>query len=130
MTIYTELRTWLLSRPGVSALVVNRMYPLFIPGDATYPAIRFERDGTDRTRDYDGQGKLVGSSMQIDAIDDRLSSAVDLAAAIKTELLSFRGAMGSMLIQRTDLEAEFEAWDSTIDKWRASQSWTLWHNED
>lgn len=128
MNIQTALYAWLTAQAGVSALVGDRLYPLRLPQKCAYPAIRYERDNTDRSTDHDGQGDLLTTDLQLDSVATTLAAAVNVADAVRSALLNYSGAMGDLHVYRVELVADFETWDQTLEAYRASQAWTIWHN--
>lgn len=128
MSFQSDFYAWLSAQSGVTAIVSTRIYPLRLPQEATYPALRFERDSETEIEDFGGQGGLNTTDIQIDAIADTHAAAITLADAVKAVLLNYRGTMGSTVIRYTRLNATFDAWDESIEAYRVSHAWTFSHN--
>lgn len=128
MSFQSDFYTWLSAQSGVTAIVSTRIYPLRLPQEVTYPALRFERDGEYDIEDFGGQGGMQTTDIQIDALADTHAEALGLAAAVRSALLNFKGAMGSTIIGYTRLAATFDAWDESLNVYRVSHAWTFSHN--
>lgn len=128
MSFQADFYAWLDAQAGVTAIVGDRIYPLRLPQEVVYPAIRFERDGDAESLDFAGQGGLHRTEIQLDALAETHAAAVDLAAAVRTALLNFRGAMGSTFVTHTQIETTFDTWEESLDVYRVSQAWTFSHH--
>jgi hypothetical protein len=130
MNIQAAIYSWLSDQSGITDIISTRIYPLFLPQDAAYPAIRYEMESADREQSYDGQGNFVGASFQIDSMATTHTSALALADAVKAALLNYSGFMGTISVNQAFLVAEGDFYEEQLKVFRCSQSWLIWHYED
>lgn len=100
----TGLRTWALTKPAITDLIVARWYPDELPQGATVPAVVYELISGDEEGHLGGRVEVSHVRMQLDAIALTRTAAVALADAIRGNdttpgLSGFRGNMGSVFIE-------------------------------
>lgn len=88
--IYAHLQT----RPGLTALIGDRVYPRRMPRAATFPLVLYTRVGTRRGLSHSGPDGLAEPRIQFDvwARDPDLADAV--AEQLRLALHGYRGQMG------------------------------------
>lgn len=127
MSFQSDFYTWLSAQPGVTAIVSDRIYPLRLPQEGAYPAVRFERDSEYDQQDFDGQGGLLVTNLQVDALATTHDQSLTLADAIRAALINYQGTMGSTVVNQTVLDATFDTWDESLELYRVSHAWTFAH---
>lgn len=130
MSIHEDIYAYLSGLSGLTALVSDRIYPVFLPQGVSPPCVRFERSSDGGFKDFDGQGQTIRVEIQFDCLALTLSQTEVIAKAIKDDLLNKKGSFGSKNLQAVFLESEFDTFETTIGDgvYRASQAWTLWLN--
>lgn len=98
MSLETGLRAELAADAGVSALVGGRIYPEYMPQDATYPAITYDRISTVRSQFLTGVDDFTQVRIQVDCWDDSYSGVKALASAVKSALDGVR-ILGTVKVQ-------------------------------
>lgn len=131
-----QVRAFLLASPDVFAIVRDRVYPAPAPQNVASPFVTFSRITAERNYTIYGPDRLTGALLQIDCWSDApeyqgsYRIAKQLGIAVRQALHGFRGMMGPVRIQETDLEGErdlFEAQDHTR---RVSFDFRFWYDED
>jgi hypothetical protein len=131
--IDADLRTLLLADATVAGMVGTRIYPLFVPQDSAFPAIRYQRLVTPRTRSLLGPSGLAAPTFQYDCYGEQPSGVTEaklLAEAVRHVLDGYRGTAGAsfiegaMVVDERDLEFEEKAGLA-----RASLDVKVWHRE-
>lgn len=134
MSIKRGLYAWLNAQAGITAIAGSRIWPEVIPDQvfdeaSKRPCIVFSRSGTERTRTFCGTIPLVASSITIDCYARTYDGAEQLAAAVRSSLTDYRGAMGDEQVQDTRLDSDFDLVDLEPGLFRVSLGFTVWHTE-
>jgi Protein of unknown function (DUF3168) len=131
-----QVRAFLLAVRAVADIVADRIYPAPAPQNAPSPFVTFQRISVDRNYTIYGPAALTGAVLQIDCWSDapeyqgNYREAKLLGIAVRQALHGFRGMMGLLHIQETNIESErdlFEAQDHTR---RVSFDFRFWYDED
>ena len=131
-----QVRAFLLASEAVTDIVADRVFPAPAPQNTPAPYVTFQRITADRNYTIQGPDRLTGALLQIDCWSDApeyqgsYSAAKLLGKAVRNALHGFRGMMGPLRIQETDIESErdvFEAQDLTR---RVSFDFRFWYDED
>lgn len=142
MALLTEgLFVALRDNPGVAAFVAPvgaepyRIYPLVVPqrlaAQPQMSAIVYSIASVERAASYCESDRLVRSSVNIDNYSKSYLTVGQLAKAVQTVLLDFRGMLGGLVEVRTAyLTNEFDLLDIEPGLYRVSQSWDIWHVDD
>lgn len=86
----------LMADSGVTAITTS-MYPMFMPQSADPPAITYQVIFSEQDNRFEGQtGGYRQTTMQVNCISDRYLEATNLADAVESALIDFRGNMGSV----------------------------------
>lgn len=86
MKIREALARHLTSHGEVAALAGDRIYPLALPQNPTYPAVVFTRVGSDPQYAHSGFSSLTVDRFQVDAVARTPAETEALAAAIRLAL--------------------------------------------
>lgn len=91
-----SLYAYLQTRPGLTALVGNRVYPRRRPSGAVFPLITYTRIDTRRGQSHTGPDGLAEPRIQFDiwAADPDTADAV--AEQLRLALNGYRGQMGDV----------------------------------
>jgi hypothetical protein len=121
--------------------VTNRVYPLVIPqqvyDEATkQPCLVYTMDTDTRHVRFSGTDSLVRGSLQVDCYARTYKAAQTLAAAARTALVDYSGAMAaatspvtSTNIQTIHLEGESNLMDEEPGLYRVLQRYVVWYDE-
>ena len=101
--IGVNLRTYLLTKSAITALVSQRIRPDALTEDETLPAIVYQEGGTEHEETVAAAGGIVHARVYVDCIDDSRADANTLAETVRTQLHGFRGTLGSATVLGCDL---------------------------
>ena len=88
------------SDAGVSAIVVDRIYPQYVrENDRLYPMIVYKIDNVDPQMTHDGPNGLESADLTLAAIGMSQVDARLLAEAIQTSINGSRGVWGDLTVQ-------------------------------
>jgi len=104
---------------------LSQVYPIVIPQQAEYPAVRYVRITSTREMNHDAVESWVRSVFQIDCYGSSYNAALDTAETFKGALYDYTG--GS--IQKARLDFEAESLEDDTDLYRVMQQFTIWHRE-
>lgn len=128
--IANNLYTYLIAQSVITNIVSTRIYPMILPQKPTYPAITYSDDDSNYTESFDGQTDHVQSTFQLDAWAKTYAGATTLGAAISTALKNTSGAFGGITIQRcTVLSGPIMAYEDSVEAYRQTYIFSIWHNE-
>ncbi len=120
MSIEDGLRTHLLADGPVAALVVDsslavpfrdRVYPLKLPQEPTYPALTLEIVSDIPYRGLSGDHDKEVIRARIHCWAETFSGAIDLAGKVRTAVADFSGTMGTTAVS----SAKFETWNDIYE---------------
>ena len=117
-----------------------RVYPVQIPQRRTplWPVLTVQRIGDGRrVWSHGGPSGLVETRLQLDAWARTTDSmfgdeaVATLADALRRALDGFTGAWSGVVVRKSQLTSEREAYDAdTVARlWRRSQDYLVWHEE-
>lgn len=122
MSLESDIRTYLLGRPGISGIIGTRMYFQKLPKNPTLPAITLRQLSAPRSYTHDGDSNFTRSRIQFTCWDLTYDGIKTLASAMLAELSGFRGAVGStevyssfIDIQPDDLEPDTKFYYLPLD---------------
>lgn len=128
--IESDLRTFLLAQPAVSALIVDRLYPARLPQGVTLPAVTYQRIAGNSEISHDGPGDLARARIQIDCWADSYATMVSLAKAIRAALSGYRGPMGGNPATNARVINVLDLPEPEPALWRRMVEIILYHRED
>ena len=104
---------FLTSDPGVSALIVDRLYPVFEPVDSGYPSIAYQFiGGSSGILAHDGATNIRNDRVQYTITAESYSAAKSVSAAVRAALRGYRGIMGGSFVYFCDVTADIDGYDS------------------
>ena len=128
--IETAIYDRLIADTDIASMVGNRIYPLILPQNPTFPAITYQKEGVTRPGNFDAAADTYAVSyFQIDAWGLTFEIAKDLHDKIKICLNNFVGLMGTDRIYRLAIESETPAYEIKIDAYRVSGMFVINHKE-
>lgn len=120
--IYDDLYALLTSRISPAT---NDVYPITIPQEVDYPAIRYARISSTREMNFDEVENWVRTVFQFDVYAETPIGAISTAESVKAALNDYSGGG----IQKIRLDTEFEMYEDEVDLYRVMQQFTIWHTE-
>lgn len=108
MTIAESLRLVLVA---AATSAVDRIYPLVLPPDPTFPAITYTRISTPRVRCLTGSSHLAMPRFQFTAWARSYDAAKVLVDEIITALNDYFGTVGGIEIQSSHVENELSMYE-------------------
>lgn len=128
--IESDLRTFLLAQPAVSALIVDRLYPARLPQGATLPAVTYQRIAGTPVISHDGASDLARARFQFDCWAETYDAMVGLAKAVRVALSGHRGYMGTNPATAAGVLNQIDFPESEPVLWRRMIDAVIWHRED
>jgi hypothetical protein len=110
MSIKSSLYTFLTSKTAVMTLV-GGVYPQTIPAQAAAPAIVYSLDDEEMQPLLEGNSPLIEARVTIDCFSATYGGADAIAAAVKTALITHRGAFGSVFAEHIRKERELDLFE-------------------
>lgn len=90
------VRDQLVATTAVTDVVSTRIYPTIIPQRGEYPACTYNLDFDERVRLMNGtEGDYRRATVEVNCYATRLSVAHDIADAVESALIDFRGTLGT-----------------------------------
>ena len=109
---------------GVTA-AGSRIYPLILPQNPTYPAIRYQQISSIRTHAMGQDAPIVRVRMQLDVWGKTYAEARSLAGEVYTQLGRFRGTVAGVEVLDALQDNEIEGYESDSETRRITQDWSL-----
>ena len=137
MTAEEAIYTKLLATTPVTALVVSRVYPAYLPESANLPAVVYQRISGPRVQNMDGSG-TAHPRIQITSWGATYKKAKELSAAVRVALDGFKGTIASnsdsLVIQSCLLQNELDMpelapLDDALRRFGVVQDYIIWHPE-
>jgi len=125
-SIHYELR----HDADITALVSNRIYPLLLPQEVTYPAISFQLISSQRIHDIGGPTGRAHPRIQIDCWAETYSGVKDLSNEVRLCLDGFKGTINAETdIGGIYLDGERDIYEVSIDIYRVTMDFFVPHGE-
>ena len=127
MSVEKTLVAALLADSGIAA-ITTRIYPNYIPQNAAYPLIVYQKGSGPRDHALGGPTGKAHPRFQIEAWADTYDAAKGLASAIRTALDGKRYTLGGTTISAL-LQNEFDGYEEAEACHRIVSDFSIWHNE-
>lgn len=133
MSLKGDLYSYLISAGGVSALVVDRVYPSFVGSMAApLPYACFDISSTQAEQHLAGVQDLAQASVSIQCWADDAPGADALALQVRLALDGYRGTMGSTDIRRIFYDSESDSIEipddgGSLPTYLRTISFRIWH---
>lgn len=105
--LYSDLRNYLLSQESLTSLIGNRLYPGWIPENATMPAVAYLSVSGVRHHDID----VAFPRYQFSVFSPRYTEAVEITELIRYILQRFKGKLGNSNIIQIVHENQYENYE-------------------
>jgi hypothetical protein len=124
------LRAHLLADSALEDLVDTRIYPLTLPQNPTYPAIRYQRISRRPVHVKPGiVWPIANPRWQFDCYASTYSSARAVADALKESLYAYANPSAPKVYE-TLVDSEFEAFDDLTQTYQVSIDALIWEAEE
>lgn len=127
--------TALLSLLGEDGIV--RIFPMIVPQKRAVlkqmPCIVYTVTGEDRTKTYCGTVPMTRAAVQFDSYGVTLmgaDGAFEVSAALRRQLLDYRGQVGGVTISDVELTNSLTAYDMEPGLMRVVDLYSIWYTED
>lgn len=120
MTIDEALYAYLTdATTQTGAIIDDRLYPLELPQNPTYPAATYQQINSQLTATgQNAPGDLEDALIQFDAYATSHMAAKALAKALRGDLSGFRGTMGEVSVGAIHFQNEYDFWGAKAGVWR------------
>jgi hypothetical protein len=129
MGIETALFSYVTGDVAVGGLIGARMYPVILPQDPTYPAVRYAVVSAPREHDHDGPNGLVRARVQVDVYGVTYASVKAVKEAIRGRLDGFRGNMAGVTVGSAHLLSERDGFEDSAGVFDVSFDFSIWFHE-
>jgi hypothetical protein len=115
---------------AITAIVGNRIYPVFLPEKTPIPAIVFLRVSTEGAAisHTKSSGKLT-SSFEVGCYGKDIQVAKNLAKLVRNTLSGFSGTVAGLVIHRSEVQNEFDDYDFDTGLFTVPVEVALTHDE-
>lgn len=115
---------------AITAIVGNRIYPVFLPEKTPVPAIVFLRVSTEGAAisHTKSSGKLT-SSFEVGCYGKDIQVAKNLAKLVRNALSGFSGTVAGLVIHRAEVQNEFDDYDFDTGLFTVPVEVALTHDE-
>ena len=127
--IESGLYDYLKGHAGLSALIIDRIYPLRLPDVATFPAVVYQKVTVQREVSHDGDTGLARSRFQFTCIDKTYIGAKNVADQIRLAFNGFSGAMGSVTPTDAFVVDETDGVKPDVNLFEVIVDVAIWHEE-
>jgi len=128
------IETRLLAYGNLTALVVDRIFPLILHVDDTthkviYPAVTYQRTDGPRESALDSDMGLAHPTIEISSWGETYESAKAVATQVRSALQRWDDADATPAVLDCLLERDEDIYESEAGVFRIQQDWTVWHRE-
>ena len=109
------LRAILTTYGPVASVVGNRVYPIFLPEKAKFPAIAFRRTSTQRDPHQRGGGGSIKASLSVSCISQDYDQAEELGEAVGVCFNAYRGEAAGIHVQSVFVEDQSDDPSPSVD---------------
>ena len=119
---------------GVTALVGSgssaRIYPMLLPQNPTYPAVRYQQVDGVRESAMGADIGVVSATVQIDSYAETYAGARALAEAVRAALQRFSGTVASVQIDDVFVASgPNDFYEEQVKARRVQYDFQVWHRE-
>jgi len=113
------------SRINGATSAENRVYPLYLPQDVSYPCVSYFQVSATQVHTMGDGADLWRVRMQVDVWGTTYASARTLADEVRGKLHRWRGEQGNVRVIDILFDDEDTPLDPDMMTYRVSQDWTL-----
>lgn len=116
---------FLFARLSTHTSAGNRVYPLLLPQQATFPAVTYQQVSAVRTHAMGGDSPIVRVRMQVNSWGSTYATARTLAGEVESRINRFRGIAGGVNVLDVLLDNDVETYESETQLRRVMQDYTI-----
>lgn len=127
-----SIETGIFSKLNGKTPAGERVYPLILPENCTFPALTYQRISTARDNTLDNAADTPHSRFQISCWAETQLEAVALENAVRAALVGFTGLADDTVIQSCTLEDTRDTWEfeiSSAGMYRRDLDLEIWFEE-
>jgi len=134
MNFKEALFAYLKTKPSVTTIAGNRIYPLVLPQDETRPSLVYQVISRTGNHHLLGPAGLPQTRLQITSNAATPTLATNLADGVRLALDGFRGFWGNVEVTGCEKENEVDDFEEPIDAsdqgvFRVVQDYLIFHRE-
>ena len=133
MTLETGLYSYLKGQAAVNAVTGNRIYPIRLPQNVTFPAIAYTRISGQRVHVMGAISGVASPRIQIICWAETYGAAKDLAEIVRLVLDNYSGAMGGTTVIASLIDDDADMEDAAPNTGRklygVRTDYEIWHRE-
>lgn len=129
MLLEEGLYSYLVSAPGVAALVGTRVYPLVLPQASPVPAIIYSRVGGPRVKALAAPPGVQRARVQLSVFATSYAEVKAVAEALRLALDGHRGSWGAGQVQAVSLVSENDLFGGDSLMYHVAQDYEVWADE-
>jgi hypothetical protein len=132
MVIEEALKTYLLTQPGLTALISNRIYPLKLPQGPTLPAIVYQKIDAPRLHGFSADiGVMTRIQTTSWALTYAGASAVQeqIRAATQNYMNQTMGGSGGVEVKNIEFDEGPDSYEDDTERYGKIVDLLIWHTE-
>ena len=130
MTIEASVWQILADNAGVGALCEDRIYPVKVPQNATFPCVTYSRVSTNRWSAMGSDTGIADKRFQVSSWGETYAEANALAEAVRAALQRYRGTVDGVLIQDIFVDGDGpETWEDEAGAYQAVTDYRVIYEE-
>ena len=134
MSLQGAVRTILIEDPAVASLLIGsdgrfRYYPIKLQSGTALPATTYGIVSNERRRTLGGDQQTPIARLSLRHWADSYSNANQVAAAVRTALVNFRGVVNADVIMASALDNELDQFDDDSGKYSVIQDFLFTYRE-
>jgi hypothetical protein len=103
----------------------NRVYPMVIPQDGTFPAVVYQQISENRTHLFGADAPVKRVRVQVSSFAQTYAAAQELSAEVEARLSRFRGEAGGVTAVDSFLDNTLSNYESDTGVYRVIQDFTV-----
>lgn len=132
MSVEQALCDRVLSDTAITGMISDRIYPMKLPQNSLFPAIRYQMISDVDDYDLDGKTGLVAKRYQFDMLASTYKDAKTLYRYVKQVLMNFKGTADDKLIHDTKPQSGqdlYDDGDGLVKMYGVSMDVLVYHDE-
>ena len=130
MTIEASIWQILADDAGVGAQCADRIYPVQVPQNATFPCVTYSRVSANRWSAMGSDTGLVEKRIQVSSWGQTYAAANALAEAVRGALQRYRGTVDGVVIQDIFIDGDGpETWEDDAGAYQAVSDFRVIYEE-
>lgn len=128
MIVEKEIRTYLLTRADLTALIGDRIYAGRLPQAAVFPCFTYAKISEPRIYSQDGGDGLKRPRIQYTSWSKSYGEAKEAADQLITEMAGVKGTMGVAEVQASFVENTIDLFDPEAELYYNPVDLIIWYN--